>query len=294
MPASTPVVGLAALLLAGAPAAGAAEHQVQPKTAVDRPEFALRAQVLGDGALLAYYVRPGAPGKPTLVLVPETHGDRSQYFEPSFLANLPADLPLVVVESRGQGRSWPPPAAGTATVEGYADDVLAVVAALRLDRWIIGGHSLGGMIALEIAGRRPAGLCAVVALEGWVHSRVQRLAFPAVPRSEAQVAEARRQREERHRSQRWTPEEAAALVRAWTAWARGEAIVRETDLPVLSVWGDRGRATRPGRAELLLPERPNIAVAWIAGADHYVTDPPYAAETARVITRFLRQLEGAP
>lgn len=262
-----------------------AEHRVLPKAVTDEPQFAIRSHVLADGALLAFYVRPGVP---TLVLVPETHGDRTQFFEPSFLAGLPQSLGLVVIESRGQGRSWPPPTPAQATIEQLATDVLEVVASLRPAAWFIGGHSLGGMIAIEIAGRTPAGLRGVIALEGWPHSRVQRDAFPEVtPRTEAQRVDARAQREERYRTQRWTAEEVAALGQAWMKWNRGEQILRDTRYPVLSVWGDRGRAARPGRDRLLLPDRDNVEVVWISGSDHYVTDPPHAAAVSRVIASFI-------
>lgn len=271
----------------------AAEHRVQPKAVADHPDFALRSHVLSDGAVLAYYVRGDVRQRAPLVLVPETHGDRTQFFESSFLAGLPAGLPLVVIELRGQGRSWPPPGPGQATIERYASDVLEVVAPLRPTAWYIGGHSLGGMIALEIAGRRPPGLRGVIALEGWVHSRAARQAFPPVARTEAQQADARAQREERYRSQRWTPEEHAQLVRAWNAWTRGEEIVRDTRYPLLSIWGDRGLPARPDRAALLLPERSNVQVEWIPGAGHYVTDPPHAAQVAGAITRFIAQVEAS-
>jgi arylsulfatase A-like enzyme/pimeloyl-ACP methyl ester carboxylesterase len=288
---------LAGLLLAAVLAAGSgrAAHRVATKTAQEHPDFSNRALVLADGAVLAYGVRTGAVGRPTLVLIPETHGDRSQFFEPGFLANLPADLTLVVVESRGQGRSWPPPSPVQASIERYASDVLEVVAQLQPADWFVGGHSLGGMIALEVAGRRPAGLRGVIALEGWVHARVQRSAFPETsPPTDAERAEARRQREERHRSQRWTPEEVAALGRMWTAWESGEAILRDLPYPVLSVWGDRGRAERPGRAALLMPDRPDVRLHWIAGADHYVTDPPFAAGVARAMAAFVGEVAPPP
>ncbi|MSU65934.1 MAG: alpha/beta hydrolase [Opitutus sp.] len=281
------LVVFSTVVLAG-PGVRAAEHRVQPKTAVDHPQFAIRSHVLTDGALLAYYVRPGAAGQPVLVLVPETHGDRAQFFESSFLTNLPASLGLVVVESRGQGRSWPPPNPAQATIERYASDVLEVVGALQPPVWFIGGHSLGGMIAIEIAGRKPAGLRGVIALEGWAQARVQREAFPEItPRTEAQRADARAQREERYRTQRWSVEEVAALGQAWIKWTAGEKILGDISYPVLSVWGERGLPVRPGREKLLLPDKPNIALVWIQGADHYVTDPPFAAEVAAAIAAFV-------
>lgn len=265
-------------------------HQVKPKATYDEPGFQIHCCVLPDGAFLAYYVRPGRG--PTLVLIPETHGDRTQYYEPTFLKNLDPNLQVVIVESRGQGRSWPPPAPGQRSIEQYASDALAVVGQLGLTHWYVAGHSLGGMIALEIAGRRPKGLRGVIALEGWVNSRALALAFPdrAPPTPDEQVA-ALRQREARYRSQRWSEEEFAGLMKIWTAWQGGEDIVATTSYPVLTVWGDRGHA-HPDRKKLLLPDRPNIRVHWIHGSDHYVTDPPFAAEVAVTINHFIREIEG--
>jgi hypothetical protein len=119
---------LTALVLAAlvSVAGAASRHVVQPKATTDHPDFATRALKLPDGATLAYYERAGTG--PTLVLVPETHGDRTQFYEPSFLAQLDPKLRLLIVESRGQGRSWPPPTAAQASIEQYADDVLAAVA----------------------------------------------------------------------------------------------------------------------------------------------------------------------
>jgi pimeloyl-ACP methyl ester carboxylesterase len=274
--------------------AAAPRHQVQPKATTDHPHFTTHCLVLPDGAFLAYYTRPAAtPLAPALVLVPETHGDRTQFYIPEFLDRLGPGMRLVVIESRGQGRSWPPPSPSQASIEQYASDVLAVVRHLGLSGWYIAGHSLGGMIALEIAGRRSAGLRGVVALEGWVHHRVAREAFPELPRAEAERAEARRQREERYRTQRWSAEEVAALGRIWTSWTAGEAIMRDLEHPLLSVWGDRGLSPRPDRARLLLPDKPNIELRWIAGADHYVTNPPHPAEVALAISRFIVATESA-
>lgn len=275
----------------GALLAAQSSHVVQPKATTDHAQFTTRSLVLPDGALLAYYVKPGRG--PTLVLIPETHGDRTQFYVPGFLQNLSSDLQLVVIETRGQGRSWPPPTAAQASIEQYATDVLAVVGELGGVPWYVAGHSLGGMVALEIAGRRPSGLRGVIALEGWVHHTVQRNAFPPrQARTESEQAEARRQREERYRTQRWTPEEVATLTRMWTTWNSGERMVRETQYPLLSIWGDRGAERRPTADQLLLPVRSGVEIHWISGADHYITDAPFASEVAATMTRFIERVEG--
>lgn len=267
-------------------------HVVQPKATTDHPAFTTRSFVLPDGALLAYYIKPG-PG-PTLVLIPETHGDRTQFYEPGFLQNLPRNMQLVVIETRGQGRSWPPPTPAQASIEQYASDVLAVMREFE-GSWYVAGHSLGGMIALEIAGRRPAGLRGVIALEGWVHHSVQRNAFPPRrARTDTEQSAARQQREERYRTQRWTSDEVASLTRMWTSWTSGERIVLETMYPILSVWGDRGYEPRPTREQLLLPTKDSVEIHWVKGADHYVTDAPFAADVAGAMARFIAREESKP
>jgi pimeloyl-ACP methyl ester carboxylesterase len=256
-----------------------------------RPDFQPGAHVLRDGAIMAYVRRAASDGHPTLVLIPETHGDRHQFLGPLVDA-MPCGLGVVVVESRGQGRSWPPPDASKASIEEYASDVLEVVTALELSAWYVGGHSLGGMQAIEIAGRRPAGLRGVIALEGWPHHRVQAEAFGGLPPRTPEQREADRSfREERYARQRWTPEEYDRLVTMWRRWSAGEEILRRREYPVLSVWGDRGLAARPDRTVLGLPEGDSCRVVWIPGADHYVTRPTYAAAVGSAIARFIEDVE---
>jgi pimeloyl-ACP methyl ester carboxylesterase len=59
---------------------------------------------------------------PALILIPGSFTD-SRQGEP-VLAWLDADLTLVLVELRGHGRSWPPPASGS--IEQFASDVLRI------------------------------------------------------------------------------------------------------------------------------------------------------------------------
>ncbi|MBX7120842.1 MAG: alpha/beta fold hydrolase [Opitutaceae bacterium] len=286
-----------AIVLGELSLAGAADRMenvaiepVRPKATLDRPDFAIRSLVLRDGAILAYYVRAGTG--PTLVLVPETNGDRTQFYTEEFLGGLDRDWQIVIIETRGQGRSWPAPTPEQASIEHYARDVLEVVEEMGLKAWYIGGHSLGGMIALEIAGLKPVGLRGVISLEGWVHSRVPEQAFPNQPQwSEAQRIEARRQREARYLSHRWTAAEYASLTSMWRKWERGEAIVKSCELPILAVFGDRGMSQRPDRSLLLLPDKPTIEVSWIVGSGHYVTSTRFAAVTAAAIARFVRRVE---
>jgi pimeloyl-ACP methyl ester carboxylesterase len=276
-------LGIALAATAISARAAAAENEVS------HPGFLSRAHVLRDGAVMAYYVKVGAG--PTLILIPETGGDRTQFFGQGFVDRLLPDLGVVIIESRGRGRSWPPPRVEQATMEQYADDVLEIIEMIAPNRWFVSGHSLGGMIALEIAGRQPRGLCAVITLEGWTHFTVEDDAFPpSLPQTKAWT-EARQLRRERLAKSRWTPDERAAVVSIWRKWQSGPRILRETEYPVLSIWGDRNLSVLPGRDKLQLPDRPNIDVAWIHGSDHFVLQPESAAEVALKINQFISRME---
>jgi pimeloyl-ACP methyl ester carboxylesterase len=59
------------------------------------------------------------------------------------------------LELRGHGGSEPP-RDGDYSVEQMAGDVAAVAGALRLERFVLAGHSMGGAVALACAGASPA------------------------------------------------------------------------------------------------------------------------------------------
>ena len=69
---------------------------------------------------------------------------------------LAPDVRTIAIDQRGWGRSAAP-ASGYALVD-MANDALAVVEALDLERYILVGHSMGGKVAQLIASRRPRGL----------------------------------------------------------------------------------------------------------------------------------------
>ena len=67
---------------------------------------------------------------------------------------LARDHRVVRIDLRGHGgTAWPEP--DDVTLEDMADDVLAVMDALDLPAAVVGGLSLGGMVALRVALRRP-------------------------------------------------------------------------------------------------------------------------------------------
>ncbi|HEX2575372.1 MAG TPA: alpha/beta hydrolase [Aquihabitans sp.] len=106
---------------------------------------------------------PGDGSSPAVVVV---HGgmDRASSF--GRVARRLADVPLVTYDRRGYGRSID---AGTTDLDGHVDDLLAVVGT---EPAVVFGHSVGGVVALVAAERRPELVRAVLAFEApapWAH-----------------------------------------------------------------------------------------------------------------------------
>ena len=244
----------------------------------------MRKAIAAGAARLSYVDRPGAG--PVLVLIPGSFSDVHQWDE--VVDGLSADLRLILVEVRGHGRSWPPPVDGT--IEEFGEDVVRIADGERIDRFYVGGQSIGGMIALEVGRCQPGRINGVISIEGWTHGRAVGEAFHGdmygtlTPKQDARRLEAQR-RAVGH----WSQEEREAFAQIYLKWERGYEFLRATRLPVLELYGDRGEP-RPSLERLRIPDRENITVHWLGGASH---DLPLErpADVARVITEFIRAVE---
>ncbi|MFH1177903.1 MAG: alpha/beta hydrolase [Acidobacteriota bacterium] len=70
---------------------------------------------------------------------------------------------LITPDLRGFGRSDKP--AGCYSMDALADDVAAIADALGLDRFVLGGHSMGGYVALAFAERHPHRLAGLILID---------------------------------------------------------------------------------------------------------------------------------
>jgi pimeloyl-ACP methyl ester carboxylesterase len=99
------------------------------------------------------------------VLLVHGWGTDRSFLQPLF-DHLRRSRRVVAVDLRGFGESDAPEQAYT--IHGYADDLAFVATALGLERPVVIGHSMGGLIALDFAARYGDRLSAAVILESIV------------------------------------------------------------------------------------------------------------------------------
>src|SRR5262249_46807868 len=109
------------------------------------------------------YVDDGGAGSPTIVFLHSFAGSsRDRLWQ---LEHMRLHRRAVAFDCRGHGHSDPPGRLDY-SMQGFADDLGAVIEGLGLGRCILVGHSLGGAVAIKFAAANPdtvAGLVLVAA-----------------------------------------------------------------------------------------------------------------------------------
>ncbi|HEY0016656.1 MAG TPA: alpha/beta hydrolase [Longimicrobium sp.] len=120
---------------------------------------------------------------PALVLVPGL-GQSAHVFR-ELAPALAGDFRVIAFTPRGHGQSATP--TGDYTLEGFADDLRAVLDGLQVERAIVVAHSLGGTVATRLAVRSPGRVRGIVYLDalhdyGRWGEVMMRNPFPPPPR----------------------------------------------------------------------------------------------------------------
>src|SRR5438270_12493782 len=88
---------------------------------------------------------------PAVLLIPGLGSDTATWQQ--LIPALQKEYRLILLENRGSGRSAKPE--GPYTTIQMADDAAALLADLEIERAHVIGKSMGGMIALYLAGQKP-------------------------------------------------------------------------------------------------------------------------------------------
>lgn len=246
------------------------------------------------GGLRLYYEHAGA-GEPPFVLVPGWCCDHT-LFEPQF-EHFVASARVLAYDLRGCGSSDRPD-------EGYdiptlADDVQWLCAELAISRPVVVGHSLGGLIGIELGARGfPA---AVVALDpGPIdplpesRARLEELAETLERNDDdprpAYVASLFLPTDDLDRARRVADTMcsvpapiAARMLRGYLAWDGADAF-RRCSVPILVVLRATGGSNDPSR---LVPINPDVVVGVTVGTGHF-NQLDAADQVNAMITDFVR------
>lgn len=207
----------------------------------------------------------GNPDGPPLLLIHGSLGSL-QVWE-GWVAELKDRFRLISVDLPGHGLTgaWP---RNEYTIEAYCDFVEVLADELRLGRFAIAGHSLGGAVAWNFAATRPERVSRLVLLDSagfpgggpvpW-QTRIERiaglgeLAVHFKPSSTmrralldmyADPALATPQRLRRYSElQRFPGNRDATLQRARTQEALDPTMLKHLDVPTLLIWGTQDRWT---------------------------------------------------
>lgn len=120
-------------------------------------------QLVLDGVALSY--EEAGEGEPPVLLVHGWCCDHT-YFAPQFEHFVKKGRRVVAVDLRGHGRSDKPHQPYTMQV--FADDIARMCERLGLEKPVVVGHSMGGIVAFDLAARYPNLTSAVVMLDAAV------------------------------------------------------------------------------------------------------------------------------
>ncbi|MCE2391458.1 MAG: alpha/beta fold hydrolase [Proteobacteria bacterium] len=131
------------------------------------------------GVRLAY--RESGSGSPPLVFVHGWGGDASHWAAQTRAFS--RRHRVIRVHLRGHGRSDAPP--GDYTIASFADDLDWMLRRLGARRPVVIGHSMGGLVALQLAADRPRQVRAVVMVDSLISMQTRRDLRARQRRSEA-------------------------------------------------------------------------------------------------------------
>ena len=210
------------------------------------------------------YLDSGDSGCPLLFL----HGtgcDASDWMP--VIERLPSEQRCIAPDFRGHGQSAVP--TQPFMLGNLAEDVEHFAHHLNLHEVVIVGHSLGGMVAMEVA-QRSSCVVGLVLLEGWTSLSAAGCAFDpgrfygSLPETEiAQIQQKARKTRNRFQAEIWHG--FWETVKDFDAYA----YLQHASIPIYEVFGRMGRNDLT-EEKLRIPPNPNIQWVWVPNAGHYL------------------------
>ncbi len=180
---------------------------------------------------------------------------------------LPNEQRCITIDFRGHGQSSSP--IEPFTLECLANDVLYLIYAMEFQELVLVGHSLGGMVAMEVARREPR-VKALVLLEGWTNLSTARNAFDTgrfygslSPTRIKEIQDKAGITRDRFIPRVW--QSFWTSVRNFNSYT----FLENAKIPIIEVFGEMGR-NESTEENLHIPPNPNIQWKWVQNAGHYL------------------------
>lgn len=210
-----------------------------------------------------YYTESGpADGRPMLLL--HAALQTSDSMEPLRALLTPLGLRLIAVDMRGHGRTANP--GRSLSLSQMADDIVTLMRHLGVERPLLAGYSLGGMVALDLARRGFASGLVVLASRIRPALRGRETFAPANIR--ARSPQWAQQLAEKHVEMAWEDlaTELGELLTTWSGFAPAE--LARIAIPLLVVQGDRDQMVSLKQAQTLAETVPGAALHVVPRAGH--------------------------
>ena len=222
---------------------------------------------------------------PPLLFLHGTGCDASDWMQVT--DSLSRNQRCIALDFRGHGQSSVP--IQSFTLDSLAEDIEHLANHLNLHEFVIVGHSLGGMVAMEVA-RRSSCVCGLVLLEGWTSLSSAGSAFNTgrFYGSLSQIAIVQIQRKfedmrNRFQSEVWN--DFWESVKDFDAYT----YLERAHIPIYEVFGSMGRNDLT-EEKLRIPSNPHIRWVWVPNAGHYLPHecPTEVAEVVSKVVGTLR------
>jgi pimeloyl-ACP methyl ester carboxylesterase len=223
-----------------------------------------RSKFIDVGGVRAHVREQGDPDSIPVVLIHGSMG--SLHMWEGWVRELSSKARLISVDLPGHGLTgaWP---RDEYTIEAYADFVEVLVDTLNLDRFVLGGHSIGGAVAWTFAATRPDRVSQLILIDAsgyprtagdvplrtrlarmpvigdiGIYFKPERFVGRALAESYADPAMVTPERVRRYAElQRFPGNREATLQRARTQEPLDPAPLKRLDVPTLIIWGGKDR-----------------------------------------------------